>query len=226
MCQDERNQSTSKEGTDDYIYMCNCDSPWSAKPGFKEGCGEVSFGLILLPVGGKHLLEKKAAIFFALRTPFSGNWKKKTQISFREIKPWDDIKTIQISAQVSTWRQAKLVQNFFLDLHHKIINQSYDHQFITNSFIWKLTSSILDIAGFLVMGFLEGKKTEGSALLRDWVLTHQGDTMHIFTRFACDFILLGTCLVSLLTMDQFMQVANSHQCPMSHNKVVRIDQNK
>lgn len=57
------------------FHMCNCDSPWSARPVFKDGWGEASLELILFPVGGRHLFEKNAAIFVALLPSFSANWK-------------------------------------------------------------------------------------------------------------------------------------------------------
>lgn len=61
----------SKKPNDDYMF--NSDDPRFRNPGFKDGGGVVSLGLILSPVGGKHLFEKKAGITLALLLPFSAN---------------------------------------------------------------------------------------------------------------------------------------------------------
>lgn len=58
------------------LYVQPC-CPWTAEPGLRDDKGEVSFGLRLLPSGGKHLFEKKVAIFFPLSPLLSANQKRK-----------------------------------------------------------------------------------------------------------------------------------------------------
>lgn len=56
-----------------YVQLC---CPSSAEPGFTACGGEVSLGLILLPLGGKHLFEKNAVILLGSPALFSANQEK------------------------------------------------------------------------------------------------------------------------------------------------------
>lgn len=57
-----------------FIYVQLC-CPSTEELVFKDGCGDVSFGSMLLPAGGIHLFEKKAAILLVRRELFSSNDK-------------------------------------------------------------------------------------------------------------------------------------------------------